>query len=74
MQLFHSKTCFSYIRTSEKREMTGEEARGCFFGLLAKVLILGISDKLESGFFDFSGGTSEGLSEVYCEHCYPYSI
>lgn len=54
--------------------MTGEEAHGCFFGLLAKVLILEISAKLESGFFNFSGGASEGLSEVYCEHCYPYSM
>lgn len=54
--------------------MTGGKACRVWGGLLAILLILEISDKLESGFSDFSGGTSEGLSEVYCEHGYPYSI
>jgi len=44
--------------------MTGGEAYGGFFCLLAILLILEISDKLEFSFSDFSEGTSEGLSEV----------
>lgn len=41
-----------------------EKHVGGFFGLWATLLILEIPDKLESGFSDFSGGTSKGLSEV----------